>query len=60
MTFSFFVHYSDNRSALEHALLYWAAPFAGALAGGLLWRLLHGPGVGAAPAKKAAAKKRAE
>ncbi|KAI8472976.1 MAG: aquaporin-like protein [Monoraphidium minutum] len=59
MTFSFFVHYGDNRSPTEHALLYWAAPFAGAVAGGLVWRILHGPGVG--PARKVPApKKRTE
>jgi glycerol uptake facilitator-like aquaporin len=47
MTFSFFVHYNDGRTWAQHALLYWVAPFAGALAGGLIWRALHGPGVGA-------------
>jgi hypothetical protein len=46
MTFSFFVHYSDAAGALQHALLYWAAPIAGALAGGLAWRAVNGPGVG--------------
>jgi len=46
MTTSFFVHYSDTRSAVQHVLLYWVAPIAGALAGGLVWRIVHGPGVG--------------
>lgn len=51
MTFAFFVHYSDTRSPTEHALLYWAAPIAGAIAGGLVWRAMHGP-VGAGKQKK--------
>lgn len=52
MTGAFFVHVGGSRSALDHALLYWAAPLAGAALGGLVWRRVHGPGV-AAPPKRA-------
>lgn len=49
MTTSYFLHYRDakGRAAADHALLYWLAPVAGAALGGLVWRRLRGPGVGA-------------
>lgn len=54
MITSFFFHYNDKRSPLDHALLYWAAPVAGALAGGAIWRAVFGPGVGKKPTARKA------
>jgi glycerol uptake facilitator-like aquaporin len=52
MLFSFFIHYSEGKSPFDHFLLYWVAPFAGALLGGLIWRLTHGPDAAKRPAKR--------